>query len=43
MKRRLDLEPPASAVLIKRRAKPVTVPQGNRRDDPQLALFDAAF
>jgi hypothetical protein len=43
MKRRLDLEPPASAFLAERHAKPVTVPQGNRRDDPQLALFDAAF
>ena len=43
MKRRLDLEPLASAIRVERRAKPVTVPQGNRRDDPQLALFDAAF
>ena len=43
MKRRLDLEPPASAVLVERHAKPVTVPPGNRGEDPQLALFDAAF
>jgi TnpA family transposase len=43
MKRRLDLEPLASAVRVERRAKPVTVPQGNRGEDPQLALFDAAF
>ena len=43
MKRRLDLEPPTSAFRAERHAKPVTVPQGNRGEDPQLALFDAAF
>jgi Tn3 transposase DDE domain len=39
MKRRLDLELPADTFP----AKPVIVPQGKRREDPQLALFDATL
>ncbi len=41
MKRRLDLEPPASAFPAERHAKLLTVAQGERGEDRQLALFNA--
>jgi hypothetical protein len=43
MKMRLDLEPPADAFPTKGRAKPATVLQGKRGEDPQLALFNATL
>ena len=43
MKRRLNLELPADAVPAKGHANPVTVPQGKRGEDPQLALFKATL
>jgi hypothetical protein len=41
MKRRLDLELPSDAFTAQGRARRVSVPQGKRRGDPQLALFNA--
>jgi hypothetical protein len=41
MKRRLDLEPPAGAFPAERHAKLLTVAQGKRGEDRQLALFNA--